>query len=84
VKEIRSLNFAKQQLGVKIALAKTHFEFYEKQVEEMNAKENVILGKGDKFSQDEWYQLQILGDEIPQYEVRLRDFNFPAMVPLQF
>ena len=69
VKEIRSLNFAKRQVGVKIALAKTHLEFYEKKVEEMNAKENVILGKGNKFSQDEWYQLQILGDEIPQYEV---------------
>ena len=71
VKEIRSLNFAKRQLVVKSAFAKKHFEFYEKQVKEMNAKEIVILlGKGDKFSQDEWYQLQILGDQIPQYEVK--------------
>lgn len=69
VKEIRSLNYAKRELGGKIAMAKKNFEFYEKQVKEMNAKENVILGKGDKFSYDEWLHLQILVDEIPQYEV---------------
>ena len=69
VKEIRSLNYAKRELGGKIAMAKKNFEFYEKQVKEMNAKENDILGKGDKFSHDEWLHLQILADEIPQYEV---------------
>ena len=70
VKEIRSLNYAKRELGGKIAMAILNFEFYEKQVKEMNAKENDILGKGDKFSHDEWLRLQILADEIPQYEVK--------------
>ena len=69
VKEIRFLDYAKRVIGAKVAIAKSQFEFDEKRIKEMNANKSVILGKGDNLSQDEWYQLQILGDYIPQYKV---------------
>lgn len=56
VKDIRTLDFAKRELGVKIANAKSQLEFYEKRINKMNGNKNVILGKGDELSQDEWYK----------------------------
>ena len=44
VKKIQSLDFAKQHLGVKIALAKKEIDFWEEQIQDIVDKKNFILG----------------------------------------
>ena len=46
VKEIQSLDFAKQHLRVKIALAKKEIDFWEEQIQEIVDKKNFLLGVG--------------------------------------
>ena len=76
----------RRQYKVKIAMAKRDAEFWEKQIQNIIVKENIILGGGDELSEDDWNEIRILDFERRLYIVKIEwatsDFEFYEEVML--
>jgi len=66
------LDFERQELEVKMALAKEDFEYWEGRIQETIAKKKNILGGGeDEFSEDDRDEIQSLDSERQELEVKM-------------
>jgi hypothetical protein len=69
---IQVLDFERQELEVKMALAKEDFEYWEGRIQETIAKKKNILGGGeDEFSEDDRDEIQSLDSERKELEVKM-------------
>ena len=78
---IQILDFERQELEVKMAMAKGEFEYWEVRIQEtISKKRNIIGGDEDEFSEDDRDEIQILDFERQQLDVKMamakREFEY--------
>ena len=79
-REILVLDYDTRQNEVMVAMAKRDVEFWEQQIQQINVKENIILGGGNELSEDDGIEIRLLDMErrlyIGKVDVRTFDFEF--------
>ena len=65
------LDNERQEFEVMIAMAKRDVEFWGKQIQEINEKEDLILGRGDELSEDDGNDIRILDFERRSYKLKI-------------
>ena len=65
------LDNERREFEVKIAMAKRDVVFWGKQIEEINEKEDLILGRGGELSEDDMNDIRILDFERRSYKLKI-------------
>ena len=65
------LDNERREFEVKIAMAKRDVVFWGKQIEEINEKEDLILGRGGELSEDDRNDIRILDFERRSYKLKI-------------
>ena len=65
------LDNERREFEVMIAMAKRDVVFWGKQIQEINEKEDLILGRGDELSEDDGNDIRILDFERRSYKLKI-------------